>query len=445
MEPGSPSSFFLATTSSSNNSILIFVLGILIVLSSVYSASETALLSVNKIKLRNMVEEDRKGAKKVEELLDKQSEVLTTLLVANNVINISASAVATSVAITYTDILPSAVFVSTATLTTLILLFGEVIPKNLASRYAENIMIIFLPIITASLLLFKPIEYILNLISLNLMKIFKVDIEKKIDLITEDELKTMVNVSHEEGILEVHESKMINNIFEFGDQNAQDIMTPRVNMICVPVEATYEEIVEIFEKERFSRMPVFDGDDDNIIGILYIKDIAFNDKENFKVKDYIRETYKVYETKQVDEIFTIMKQDRISMTIVLDEYGETAGLLTFQDIIEEIFGELNDEDDIEEDDDVQQVNNNEFLVDGLTRINDLNDEIGTEITSEDFETIGGYIIGLVGDLPKENEEVLSEEFNLKFNIETIDKNRIDKLRLTILDEELEENQINIEK
>ncbi len=434
MEPGSLSSFLLAVEQGSN-SLLFTILGTLIVLSFIFSASETALLSVNKIKLRNMVEENVKGAKKVEELVDRQKEVLTTLLVANNVINISASAIATSVAVKYTSVFPSAVFVSTVVLTVLILLFGEVIPKNMASRFAESIMIFFSPFISVALLIFKPVELILNFVSISIMKLFRVDIDKKLELITEDELKTMVNVSHEEGILEVHESKMINNIFEFGDQDAQDIMTPRVNMICIPLDATYEEVVATFEEQRFSRMPVYDGDIDNIVGVLYIKDIAFNSEEDFKIQDHMRETYKAYETKQIDQLFTIMKQNRISMTIVLDEYGATAGLLTLQDIIEEIFGELNDEDDIEEDDDVQQVNTNEFLVDGLTRINDLNDEIGTEITSEDFETIGGYIIGLVGELPNENDEIVSDEFNLKFNIETIEKNRIEKLRLTILEGE----------
>ncbi len=422
------------SSGSSGDSLLYAILIILIVLSFIYSASETALLSINKIKLRAMVESGVKGAKKVEDLLDKQKEVLTTLLVANNIINISASAIATSVAIKFTDTIPNAVFYSTATLTMLILLFGEVIPKNVASRYAERIMIMFSGLISISLLILKPFEHILNLVSKSLMKLFRIDIDKKVDLITEDELKTLVNVSHEEGILEVHESKMINKIFEFANREAQHVMTPRVNMSCVSVGATYDEVVKVFEEERFSRLPVYEYDVDNIIGILYIKDIAFcTDDENFNVAEHIREPYIVYETKKVDEIFTNMKLNRISMAIVLDEYGATAGLLTFQDITEEIFGEYNDEDDIEEDDEVIQVNNTEFLVDGVIRINDLNDEIGTQITSENYETIGGYIIGLVGELPNEKDIIISEEFNVKFYIETIDKNRIEKLRLTILD------------
>ncbi len=243
----------------------------------------------------------------------------------------------------------------------------------------------------------------------------------------------MVNVSHEEGILEVHESKMINNIFEFADQDAQDIMTPRVNMVCISADATYEEVVKIYEEERFSRLPVYEGDVDNIVGVLYIKDIAFCNDKNFNIADFIREAYIVYETKKIDELFSIMKQNRMSMAIVLDEYGATAGLVTFQDIIEEIFGEVNDEDDIVEDDEIQALSESEFLVDGILRISDLNDEIGTEIESEDYETIGGYVIGLVGELPNEKDEIISEEFNIKFNIETIDKNRIEKLKLTILE------------
>ncbi len=429
MEPGS-----------SSDSLLLGVLVLMIMLSFMFSASETALLSVNKIKLRNMVDEGVKGAKRVEILVDKQKEVLTTLLIANNIINISASAIATSVAVKYSDVLPSAVFWTTAILTGLILLFGEVIPKNVAAKYAEIIMILFHPLISGALKVLRPFEIVLNFVSKLIMKLFRIDMDKKVELITEDELKTMVNVSHEEGILEVHESKMINNIFEFVDQEAQDIMTPRVNIVAISVNSTFEEVVKVYDEERFSRLPIYDGDIDNIIGLIYIKDIAFcDDKENFDIRDYIREHYVAYETKKIYELFKIMKQNRISVAIVLDEYGATAGMVTMQDIIEEIFGEVNDEDDIEEDDEIQQLNENEFLVSGILRINDLNDEIGTEITSEDYETIGGYVIGLVGDLPQENDEIISEEFNLKFNIELIDKNRIEKMRLTILDTEVDEN------
>ncbi len=415
------------------DSLLYIVLVVMVILSFVYSASETALLSVNKIKLRNMVDDGVPGAKKVEKLLEKQKEVLTTLLISNNIINISASAIATSVAVKHTDAFPNIVVITTAALTGVVLLFGEVIPKNVAAKYAENIMITFSPIISFSLLVLRPFEALLNFVSKGFMKLFRIDIDKKVEIITEDELKTMVNVSHEEGILEVHESKMINNIFEFGDQEAQDIMTPRVNMVCISVEATYDEVVKIYEEERFSRLPVFEGDMDNIIGILYIKDIAFCDDKNFNMADHIREAYIVYETKKIDELFSILKQNRMSMAVVLDEYGATAGLVTFQDIIEEIFGEVNDEDDIVEDDEIQALSEKEFLVDGILRISDLNDEIGTDITSEDYETIGGYVIGLVGELPNVQDEIISEEFNIKFNIEAIDKNRIEKLKLTILE------------
>ncbi len=415
------------------DSLLYAVLIVMVILSFIYSASETALMSVNKIKLRNMVDDGVPGAKKVEKLLEKQKEVLTTLLISNNIINISASAIATSVAVKYTATFPNAVVITTAGLTGIILLFGEVIPKNVAAKYAETILITFSPLISFSLLVLKPFEAILNFVSKGFMKLFRIDIDKKIELITEDELKTMVNVSHEEGILEVHESKMINNIFEFGDQEAQDIMTPRVNMVCISADSTYDEVVKIYEEERFSRLPVYEGDTDNIIGILYIKDIAFCDDKNFNIADHIREAYIVYETKKIDELFSILKQNRMSMAVVLDEYGATAGLVTFQDIIEEIFGEVNDEDDVVEDDEIQHLSEKEFLVDGILRISDLNDEIGTDITSEDYETIGGYVIGLVGELPNVKDEIISEEFNIKFNIEAIDKNRIEKLKLTILE------------
>lgn len=418
------------------SSIQLIMLFVLLVLSIIFSSSETALTSLNKIRLRNMLEEGVKGADTIDRIMQDQKKLLTTILIGNNIVNISASALATSIAIKTTNNNSSAVALVTAVLTLLILIFGEVTPKTIATQNAEKVSLMVAPFIEVCILLFSPIAYVVNFISGIFIKLFGVDIDKKQETITEAELKTIVNVSHEEGVLEVDERRMINNIFDFGDQLAKEIMTPRTDMVAVSVDATYDEVMDTFRDELFSRVPVYRDSIDDIIGILYLKDLVFGvDKESFSPEDYVRKVFFTYESKQIGNLFTHMKSKRISMAVVLDEYGGTAGILTLQDIVEEIFGDIHDEDD-DVDLDIQKISETEYIVDGVVKLDDLNEDIKTEIVSEDFESIGGYVVGLFGQIPKQNAEIISEEYNLLFKVIEIDKNRVEKVQITILNSEV---------
>ncbi len=234
----------------------------------------------------------------------------------------------------------------------------------------------------------------------------------------------MVNVSHEEGVLEIDERRMINNVFDFGDSKAKDVMTPRTDMICLEDNISYDQIVSIFKEERFSRLPVYHESVDNIIGVLYVKDIIFIDEQHFKITDYMREPFFTYESKSISELFSEMRSNRIPIAVILDEYGGTSGLVTLEDMVEEIVGDIADEYEEQE---IEVIKENEFIVDGSTRLEDVNEMIGLHLESEDFDTIGGYVIGVLDSFPDGGEEV--ETDGIKIIVEEVDKNRIEKLRI----------------
>ncbi len=320
----------------------------------------------------------------------------------------------------------SGVGAATMIITIIILIFGEITPKTLASQNAEKVSIGVAKIISGVVIISTPVVKVMNLITNGLIRILGGDTSGKTPTITEAELKTMVNVSHEEGVLEVDERRMINNVFDFGDSKAKDVMTPRTDMICVEDNITYDEIVSIFKEERFSRLPVYHESVDNIVGILYVKDIIFIDVEHFKTTDYMREPFFTYESKPISELFSEMRNNRIPAAIVLDEYGGTSGLVTLEDMVEEIVGDIADEYD-EQEKEIEVIKEDEFVVDGSTRLEDVNEMIGLHLESEDFDTIGGYVIGILGSLPDGGEEV--EENGIKIVVEEVDKNRIEKLRI----------------
>ncbi len=400
--------------------ILILVCG-----SAFFSASETALTSLNKIKLRNMVEENVKNADKIQKLIDDPNRLLSSILIGNNLVNNAAASLTTMIAVSLLGG-QSGVGAATMIITIIILIFGEITPKTLASQNAEKVSIGVAKIISGVVIISTPVVKVMNLITNGLIRILGGDTSGKTPTITEAELKTMVNVSHEEGVLEVDERRMINNVFDFGDSKAKDVMTPRTDMICVEDNITYDEIVSIFKEERFSRLPVYHESVDNIVGILYVKDIIFIDVEHFKTTDYMREPFFTYESKPISELFSEMRNNRIPAAIVLDEYGGTSGLVTLEDMVEEIVGDIADEYD-EQEKEIEVIKEDEFVVDGSTRLEDVNEMIGLHLESEDFDTIGGYVIGILGSLPDGGEEV--EENGIKIVVEEVDKNRIEKLRI----------------
>lgn len=399
---------------------------ILIALSCFFSMSETALMSLNRIKLRHMVEEGVSGAELVEKLTKDQNKLLSAILIGNNVANIAASSIATMVA---TNIFGnSGVGIATGIMTILILIFGEVTPKSIAKQNSEIVALKVAKPIKFAVIIFKPIVYIFSAISSLVIRIFGGDPNEEELVITEEELKTMVGVSEEEGVLQNVEKEMIFNVFEFADQQVKDVMVQRVDIVSIDEDAAYDEVMEVIKNEQFSRIPVYNQTIDNIIGFLNVKDLAMveNARENFSVNKYIREPFYTFEFKKIVELFKEMKKTRNHIAVVLDEYGGTVGIVTIEDLVEEIVGEIEDEYD-EEKNSVEVINENEYIVDGSVRLHEISEIIGIDIDSEEFDSVGGLMIGELGRMPEEKEEI--EMINIKFIAEEIEKNRIKKVRM----------------
>lgn len=404
----------------------LFILFILIILSGFFSSSETALVSLSKIRLRQMVDEGVKNASLVSTLIDKPNKLLGAILIGNNIVNIAASALATSIAIDLWG--NKGIAISTGLMTFLVLIFGEVTPKSLAAQNSEKTALkVARPIYFITVFL-SPVIYVITSITNVLIKLMGGNTSRIQPLITEDELKTIVNVSHEEGVLEVGETKMIYNVFEFGDSEAKDVMTPRTNMVALSVNSSYKDLVELFKEETFSRLPIYEEDIDDIIGILHVKDLIFSieDRDSFNVRDYLRPAFFTYEFKPTQELFQEMRDNNYPTAIILDEYGGTAGMITTEDLVEEIVGEITDEYD-EGNEEIVVVKEDEYIVDGSMKLDLLNDLIGTNIESENFDSIGGFVIGLLGRFPEEEEMIEYE--HIKFTIEKVEKNRIEKMRI----------------
>ena len=400
---------------------------ILLIGSGFFSASETSLMSLSKIRIRHMQEEGVKGAKLVASLIEDSNKLLSTILVGNNVVNIAATSISTSLFMTLLG--SNGVPVATAVMTVLVLLFGEITPKTIAANNSEKVAIFVSRPIKVIIFILKPVVWVFNLVTGVIFKILGVKDKSNQPYITEEELKTMVNVGHEEGVLEIEEREIINNVFQFGDMQAKEAMVQRLDMIAINSEDKYEEIIEIFKSEKFSRMPVYNESIDDIIGILNIKDIIFlSDEEiqQFNIKDYIREPFFTYEFKKITQLLEEMKIEKSQMAIVVDEYGGTAGLITIEDLVEVIVGDIEDEYD-EEEEEIQVIKEDEYIVDGSIKITDVNELIGVRLESEEFDSIGGYIIGHLRRLTEENEVI--EVDNIKFCIESLDKNRIKKVRI----------------
>lgn len=401
------------------------VLLFLIVFSALFSSSETALTSLSKIRIRQMVEEGVKGANIIHKLIQTPSKMLSAILVGNNVVNIAASALATSIAIRHFG--EKGVGIATAIMTILLLIFAEITPKSIASRNPEKVSLKVSKTIYFLTVLLNPISVIFTYITNIIIKLFGGKGDNAKPFITEEELKTMLDVSHEEGVLQMEERKMINNVFEFGDSQVKDVMVPRTAMVTIDINATYKEIMEVFKIEQFSRIPVYKDTIDDIVGVLHIKNLVFIESEkSFDINKIIREPYFTYEYKRTTELFDEMRKDRVAITIVLDEYGGTAGLVSMEDLVEEIVGEIEDEYD-EQDIGIKVIKEDEYIIDGSIRIDVVNEMIGTRIESEDFDSIGGFMVGEMGRFPDKGE--ILEYENIKFIVEEIDKNRIKKLKV----------------
>lgn len=405
----------------------IVLLIVLLILSGFFSMSETALMSVSKIRTRHMVEEGVKGAKLLQKLIEDPSKLLGAVLIGNNIVNIGASAIATTLA---TKIIggESGVAIATGIMTVLVLIFGEITPKSIAKQKAEKVALVVSRPIRIVVIILKPFVIVFTSISSVFIKILGGNPKETEPFITEEELKTMVGVSEEEGVLENVEKEMIFNVFDFVDAQVKDVMIQRVDIIAIDKEASYEEVRNVIREEQFSRIPIYDDTIDNIVGILNVKDLIIEDniEENFKALDYTREPFYTFEFKKIKEVFNEMKKSRNHLAIVLDEYGGTVGIITIEDLIEEIVGDIEDEYD-EHNELVEVIKEDEYVVDGSTKLDDISELIGITVESSELDSVGGLVIEELGRIPEEQEVV--EINNIKFVVEAVEKNRIKKVRI----------------
>ncbi len=408
--------------------IQLIILFVLVLLSGFFSSAETALTTSNRVRMRTLEEEGDKRAARVNRILDNYSKMLSAILIGNNIVNIAASALATTLAIRVNFI----VGIATGILTIIILLFGEIIPKTWAMFNADSIALFYSGAIYGLMRLLTPVIFLVDRIShAILLYILRIDPSKKTSTMTENELRTYVDVSHEDGVIESEERAMIYNVFDFSDSVARDIMIPRINMVTVSVDASYEKVLEEFRSSMYTRLPVYQDDKDNIIGLINIKDfILTTSHESFCVRDILREGYYTYERKKVADLLLEMRETTTNVAFVLSEYGDTVGMITLEDMLEEIVGEIRDEYDADEEEFIQETPDGGFLVEGTMKLDDINDALGTRLSSEDYDSIGGLMIDQLDRLPEELEEITLPE-GIRLTAQEVDQNRVAKVLLRL--------------
>ena len=411
---------------------------ILVLLSAFFSSAETSLTTVNRVRLKTLAEEGNRRAKTALEVLDKYGKMLSAILIGNNIVNLSASALATTLAIH----IHFTVGIATAILTVVILIFGEIVPKNMAMINSEKMALLYASMISGLMKLLTPLIFVIDSLAKGIMKLFRVDADKKTAM-TENELRTYVEVGHEDGVIESEEREMIYNVFDFGDAVAKDVMIPRIDMVTVDKEATYEEVMEVFKDCMYTRIPVFEEDKDNIIGLINIKDfILVEDKAKFKISDILRQAYYTYEFKKTADLLVEMSQKCFNVAFVLNEYGGTAGMITLEDLLEEIVGEIRDEYDSDEEQLIQKMQDRTYLVEGSMKLSDINDELGTDLQSEDYDSIGGLIIEHLDRVPEDGAQIVTDQ-GIRLQVQGVSQNRILKVIMELPEEKAPED--NAEK
>ena len=368
-------------------------------------------------------------------ITDDSGKMLSAILIGNNIVNLSAASLTTSLAYSFGG---SMVAIASGILTVLILLFGEITPKTMATIHAEKMALIYAPIISIFMKVMTPVIFIINGLSIGVLFLLRVDPNAKNDLMTETELRTIVDVSHEDGVIESDEREMIYNVFDLGDAKAKDVMVPRVHVTFADVNSTYEELLDIFREDKFTRLPIFEDTTDNVVGTINMKDLLLYDNtKEFHIRDILREAYFTYEYKSISELLVEMRQASFNIAIVLDEYGETAGLITLEDILEEIVGEIHDEYDENEEDFVQEVSEREYIIEGSMNLDDLNDRLDLDLNSEEYDSLGGFISERLDRLPEAGDSIVTEE-GIRMVVEKLDKNRIEKVHVYLPESVMEE-------
>ena len=416
----------------SSDAIQFLILILLLCLSAFFSSAETSMTTVNKIRIQSLAEQGDKRAKILLTVIEDSGKLLSTILIGNNIVNISASSLAT--ALTMRLFGNAAVSISTGILTLLVLIFGEITPKTMASLYSEKMALSYARIIHLLMFLLTPVIFLINKLAKGVLTLLRVDDSVKGNTITEHELRTLVNVGHEEGVIEKEERQMIYNVFDFGDSQAQDVMVPRIDVSFADVNSSYEDLIGLFREEKHTRFPVYEETTDNIIGIVNVKDLLLTDQKDFTLRKILRDTYFTYEYKKTSELLMEMKENSVSFAVVLDEYGATSGIITLEDLVEEIVGDIHDEYDIEEEDDLTEIiPGKEYLALGSARLDDLDEVLHLNIESDDYDSIGGYIIEQLDRFPEKGESVTTQS-GIRLVVDKIERNRIESVHIYLPEE-----------
>lgn len=400
----------------------------LILLSAFFSSAETSMTAANRIHIRSLAEQGNKRAIILEKVISNSGKMLSTILIGNNIVNIAASSLAT----TFTIKVLGNMYIGVATgvMTLLVLLFGEITPKTIATLQADRLALAYARPVYWLMTILTPVIFIVGKLAGGILFVLRIDPNARQGTITEHELRSMVNASQENGVIEREEKQMIYNVFDFGDSTAKDVMIPRIDMTFIDVESTYKELMDIFKEDMHTRFPVFEDNTDNVIGIINIKDLLlYPENEEFSIRKILREPYFTYEYKRTTDLMMEMRKASVNLAIVLDEYGSTAGLVTLEDLLEEIVGEIRDEYDEDEEEPIREIQpNREYEVLGSAKLNDINEVLGTKLESEDYDSIGGYIIEQLDCLPKEGDSVTLEN-GMRLVVDELDKNRIELVHI----------------
>ena len=412
--------------------IQLVIIVILLLLSAFFSSSETALSAVSEIKVKSMVEEGRKGSTILYKVVKNYGKMLSSILVGNNIVNIVASSLVTTLTIDMVG--DRFIGYATGILTLVVLLFGEIIPKRVAKIRAEKISLLYAPVIYCLMIVFTPIIWLVEKMAKASLWVLRINPDEK-SAITEAELRTFVDVSHHDGVIEPEEKEMINNVFDFSDSVVREIMIPNIDMVCVEDSASYDEVKAVFKDCMYTRLPVYKDERGNIIGLINIKDfIIVDDKKNFKIEDIMRSGYYTYEYKKTADLMIELREEAAPLAFVLSEYGLCVGMVTMEDLLEEIVGEIRDEFDEEELESIKKVEKNAYIIDGARKLDDINDALGTELDSEAYDSIAGLILEQLNRIPKEGDEVILEG-GITLKVNKVEKNRIRKVRVILPEKE----------
>lgn len=417
-----------------HNIFPIIIIAISLIAIAILSSSESSFIAVNKIRIRSLLEKGDSRAKTVQKILDEHDKLFSAVILSGSLFTVLATSLGTALALRYFG--EDGIIIATIVMTFLIVVFGELAPKTFAVTHSEKV----------SLSLAKPIAFYIKLIS-PLVWIFKVSsnfIIKMLGgkempvspLVTEEEIKTMISIGEKEGTLEEEEKDMLHKVFEFGDKVVTEAMVPRTEIVSILEESTIEDALNLVSEEGYSRYPVIKENIDNVTGILYVKDILIKMAEgkiqkDLPITELVREAYYIPENKMVTELLDEMQKNKFQIAIVMDEYGGTAGLITLEDIIEEIVGGLQDEfEEMEAEKEVEIIDERTFIVSGTTGLDEVNELAGVELVSVDFHTIGGFVFGLFRRLPRVGEQV--RYHNLRFLILEMEDKKISKVKITKL-------------